>query len=182
MLPYQFSPAANNMIQRGIFFWGGWTATPVNPPSPMYSLQVAFKGYTDSVKAIYSVLIHNPLIFNHCYTLQFIDTQSQSNMYNNSSHIDYFSRGVGLIRSSGLPPRSWTRILVSATINGRIVYTLPDNAVRTPSAVAQKMGIRSGIYALNGRRLGGVDKVQKERINTHIGKYFNAKTGEQILR
>jgi hypothetical protein len=44
------------------------------------------------------------------------------------------------------------------------------------------MGIRSGIYALNGRRLGGVDKVQKERINTHIGKYFNAKTGEQILR
>jgi hypothetical protein len=172
-LPYQFSPKLNNVFQEGIYNW----STLVNDTP--YSLQVSFAGYSDSIKVVYSEILGRLIIYNSCYTFKFFDAQRQEYPWDNRSHVDYFARGVGLVKSKGVTQGSWDRVLMYAKINGQIVYIRPTNhpGQKQNTLLRQSSNIHPGIYSTNGRKLMEDPKKLKRGIHAPAGIYLDPAIG-----
>ena len=178
-LPYQFTPKLKNIFQQGIYYWN----FPINDTP--YSLQVSFAGYSDSIKA-YSKILNMLIPYNNCYTLKFLDEnqQRQNSYLGNRSHNDYFVRGIGLVKSIGLPPPSWDRMLMYAKINGQIVYIRPTNhpGQKQNTLLRQSSNIHPGIYSTNGRKLMEDPKKLKRGIHAPAGIYLDPAIGIYIVK
>lgn len=138
---------------------------------------------SDSIKIAYSSIFQKIFFFNQCYTFDFIDTQRPTNDYQNRSQIDYFSRGIGLVRSCGLWQGAWFRVLINAKINGQIVLALPSikPGLRQNILVKKSSNIHSGIYSINGRKITENANMFKKGVNASAGIHLDPKIGLYIV-